>query len=101
MKKFLKIYNDADDMYVLCNVSDIKFVTVSGSNPTTETQLFYNLNGTSTDQIDIIHGTDASGLNKGKSKKMTRASETVKCNSFFNNSLTITQMLSVSKNDYL
>jgi len=64
MKKFLKIYNDADDMYVLCNVSDIKFVTVSGSNPTTETQLFYNLNGSSTDQIDITHAVDASGLNR-------------------------------------
>ena len=45
MKKFLKIYNDADDMYVLCNVSDIKFVTVSNVNPQTETQLFFNLNG--------------------------------------------------------
>ena len=64
MKKFLKIYNDADDMYVLCNVSDVKFVTVSNVNPQTETQLFFNLNGTSTDQIDITHGTDASGLNR-------------------------------------
>ena len=64
MKKFLKIYNDSDGVYKLCNVSDIKFVTVSGTSPTTETQLFYNLSSSSYDQIDIIHGSDASGLNR-------------------------------------
>ncbi len=64
MKKFLKIYNDADGVYKLCNVSDIKFVTVSDTNPTTETQLFYNLNSSSFDQIDITHAADASGLNR-------------------------------------
>ena len=64
MKKFLKIYNDADGVYSLCNVSDVKFVTVSGTSPTTETQLFYNLNSSSFDQIDITHAVDASGLNR-------------------------------------
>ena len=64
MKKFLKIYNDADGVYKLCNVSDIKFVTVSGTSPTTETQLFYNLNSSSFDQIDITHAADPSGLNR-------------------------------------
>ena len=64
MKKFLKIYNDADGTYRLCNVSDIKFVTVSGTSPTTETQLFYNLNVSSFDQVDIIHAADTSGLNR-------------------------------------
>ena len=64
MKKFLKIYNDSEGVYRLCNVSDIKFVTVSDSNPTTETQLFYNLNSSSYDQIDITHAADPSGLNR-------------------------------------
>ena len=64
MKKFLKIYNDADGTYRLCNVSDIKFVTVSGTSPTTETQLYYNLNSSSFDQIDITHAADTSGLNR-------------------------------------
>jgi hypothetical protein len=64
MKKFLNIYNDADDMYVLCNVSDIKFVTVSVLNPTTETQLFYNSPSLGVDQIIITHAVDSLGLNR-------------------------------------
>ena len=64
MKKFLNIYNDADDVYVLCNVSDIKFVTVSDTSPTTETELFYNLNDPLFDQIIITHAVDSLRLNR-------------------------------------
>jgi len=63
MKKFLKIYNDSSGLYTLCNVSDIRFVTVSSSNPTTITQLYYNVLNTDIDQINITHGSDPLGLN--------------------------------------
>ena len=52
MEKFLEIYNDADDNYVLISVNKIKFI-VKSSN--TRTSILFNATSSSEDAIGIDH----------------------------------------------
>jgi len=53
MEKFLEIYNDADDKYVLISASNLSFIDTNVAQ--TETFIYYDVNATNSDIIKISH----------------------------------------------
>ena len=60
MEKFLEIYNDADDNYVLVSVNRIKFV-VKETGSTVDTWIYYNAQSTAEDVVQVKTAVTSSG----------------------------------------
>lgn len=60
MEKFLEIYNDADDNYVLISANRIKFVAKQ-TDSTADTWMYYNAQGTAEDIVQVKTTVTSSG----------------------------------------